>query len=309
MISVNSAAAHVTVVGGGLAGMSAAVALAPRGYRVTLIEKRPALGGRAGSLLDAASGEWIDNCQHILMPCCTNLLDFYRKIGVERRIRFHPEIPFLDSRGRLSRLYSSPLPAPLHCLPSFFALRFLSLRDKWRIAAGLRALRHLAEADESDGRSFLEWLRGKGQSARALAEFWQPVIVSALNEEPARVSAALAAKVFLEAFLSHPKGWWMGIPTVPLGLLYQEPAAGFLRSCGSEVLLRSDVLAVERLDGNRWAVQLRDGPRIDSDKIVLAVPWHALPPLLSGSVRISMMLPPVENLKASPITGVHVWFD
>jgi len=86
---VSAAAPQVAIAGGGLAGMSAAVALAAEGYRVTLIEKRSALGGRAGSYLDAATGEWIDNCQHVLMPCCTNLLDFYERIGVRDKIRFH----------------------------------------------------------------------------------------------------------------------------------------------------------------------------------------------------------------------------
>src|SRR5437867_8405577 len=170
---------HVAVLGGGLAGMSAAIALAQEGCRVTLIEKRTVLGGRAGSHLDVSSGECVDNCQHVLMPCCTNLLDFYGRLGVREKIRFYSEIPFIDEQGRISVLSSSLLPAPLHCAPSFLSLKFLSLGDKFGIARGLVGLIREGKQPESGQITALDWLLAHGQSTRAIQYFWEPVLVSA----------------------------------------------------------------------------------------------------------------------------------
>jgi zeta-carotene desaturase len=221
--------------------MSASIALAGAGYRVTLIEKRPSLGGRAGSQLDAATGEWIDNCQHVLMPCCTNLLDFYRRIKVENRIRFYPEIPFLDSHGRISYLRSSRLPAPLHCLPSFLALKFLKPGEKARIAGGLASLWQLRRDSSRQARPAAEWLLKRRQTKGTIRSFWQPILVSALNDDVQRTSTAYAAKFFIEAFLANSRGWWLGIPTVPLSALYGENVTGLLKGNGSQFLLRSEV--------------------------------------------------------------------
>jgi len=299
----------IAVIGGGLAGMSASAALAEKGYRITLIEKLPTLGGRAGSHYDAAGSEWIDNCQHILMPCCTNLLDFYRRIGVSDKIRFYPKIPFIDTRGRISRLHSSWLPAPLHLLPSFLKLRFLSPRDRLHIASSLISLLrlpgHVAEAREP----FRAWLERHRQSERAIGGFWQAIIVSALNEEPAKVSTGLASWVFVEASLSNPAGWWPGIPVVPLGSLYGEPLAHYLRRRGGSVLLRSEVLRIDGPGATGYRVALRDGRRVEADKVVLAVPWHAAEALLPSCGSAAAASPRFRLLEPSPITGVHLWFD
>jgi squalene-associated FAD-dependent desaturase len=298
----------VAIAGGGLAGMSAAVALATAGYRVALLEKRAALGGRAGSYLEPATGEWIDNCQHVLMPCCTNLLDFYERIGVREKIRFHSEIPFLDAGGRLSLLRSSSLPAPFHCAPSFLRLRFLSAGDKLRVARGLSALLMLARRGTTPAGTALDWFRAHGQNDGTIARFWELVLVSALNENLERASLAYAAKVFLEAFLAHPRGWWLGVPSCPLGALYDEPVARFLRDRGGELRLRT---AVERVvaGGGRLELDLSGGERMTAERLVVALPWRAaaavLPPELPEGLRTSLR----EGFQPSPITGVHLWFD
>lgn len=302
-------AKHVIVVGGGLAGMSAAVALAGHGYRITLVEKRSALGGRAGSHYDAASGEWTDNCQHILMPCCTNLLDFYRRVGCENKIRFYPEIPFLEAGGKLSVLFSSPLPAPFHLLPSFMRLRFLNRRDKWRIACGFFSLRRLRKEDRWKNAPFLDWLRARGQTRQAIDRFWRPIIASALNEDLERAGGAHAAQVFIEAFLANYRGWWLGIPTVPLSVLYGDNVSKTLAGCASEVMLRTEVQQLEMCAGRVREAVLRDGCRLKAEAFVLALPWHAAAGLLPPEARQCADLPPFEKLEPSPITGIHLWFD
>src|SRR5450755_2117911 len=96
MVNLSAPARVVVVVGGGLAGMAAAVALDAVGVNVTLLESRKSLGGRAGSFEDPQTGEELDNCQHVLLGCCTNLLDFYRRIGAEKHIGFHRAVHFVD---------------------------------------------------------------------------------------------------------------------------------------------------------------------------------------------------------------------
>src|SRR5438552_10569643 len=133
---------HVVVVGGGLAGLAASVALAGHGIGVSLLEKNPRLGGRATSYR-LPSGEYIDNCQHVTLRCCTNLDDFYRRVGVQNKIRYYDELLFSDSKGRRGVIKASPLPAPFHLTPSFLTYPLLGLKDKLSIA---RALLHILRA-------------------------------------------------------------------------------------------------------------------------------------------------------------------
>src|SRR6516164_11522814 len=142
----------VAVVGGGLAGLAAGCALASTGFRVTLFERRPYLGGRASSYQHPGTGEVVDNCQHVLLGCCTNLIDFYRRTGVEDRIRWYDYLTFLEPGGRASTISPSPWPAPLHTAPAFLTVQCLGLADKIAIA---RAMAALAPATPSDkGRPF-----------------------------------------------------------------------------------------------------------------------------------------------------------
>ena len=121
----------VIVIGGGIAGLAAAIRLAEQGYKIKLIEKRPVLGGRASSFTDPDTGEPVDNCQHVLMKCCTNLLDFYQRLGVENHIHWFDRFHFIRIDNEISEIYASHLPAPFHLLPSFLKLSALSLRDKF----------------------------------------------------------------------------------------------------------------------------------------------------------------------------------
>jgi squalene-associated FAD-dependent desaturase len=301
-----TARGKIVILGGGLAGMSAAVSLAQSGYQITLVEKRAALGGRAGSHFDVASGEWIDNCQHILMPCCTSLLDFYRRIGVERNIRFHSTIPFIDSNRRVSRLRAGLLPAPFHCAPSFFRLRFLTLGEKLRIASGMVSLLRRNPADDFQATAEA-WLLARRQGKRAIELFWQLVLVSALNETLDRASLGHAAKVFVEAFLSNPRGWWLGVPTVPLGALYGENLCRTLQQHEGSVRTRIRAEKVEVAQDNTLEVVVLGGERIRADKVIVALPWHAVCDVLPPVAAVSCAA--VDGLSPSPITGIHLWFD
>ena len=159
----------VAVVGGGLAGLAAGCALASAGMKVTLFERRPYLGGRASSYQHPGTGEVIDNCQHVLLGCCTNLIDFYQRTGVAGSIRWFERMTFLEPGGRASEIGPSSLPAPLHTTPAFLRASCLEVADKVAIARAMMALAPTTPRDT--GESFLGWLNRHGQTVRAI-ECW-----------------------------------------------------------------------------------------------------------------------------------------
>src|SRR5262249_22046018 len=151
---------HIVIVGGGLAGLSAASCLVDRGLRITLLESRPRLGGRASSFVDPATGELVDNCQHVTMACCTNLADFCRRVGIESMLHREPELIILGPEGQVSRFRAGLGPAPFHLVGSVLSASFLSTRDKLRVAYGLACLAWNRE--ERPGESFAHWLLRHG---------------------------------------------------------------------------------------------------------------------------------------------------
>ena len=232
---------HVAIVGGGLAGLAAGCALAEAGCRVSLYEKRPYLGGRASSYQHPGTGEVVDNCQHVLLGCCTNLIDLYRRTGVDDKIRWYDELTFLEPGGRASRIAPSFLPAPLHNGPSFLGAHCLGLRDKVSIARVMMAL--LPGVPEDNGQSFLAWLERYRPTPAALERFWKPILISALNEDLDRVSVFYAGQVVRESFMKSAAAGRMGIPSIPLSDLYVA-GAGYIQARGGEVFLRASVESI-----------------------------------------------------------------
>ena len=297
------------MIGGGLAGLAASVALADAGYRVRLFEKRPHLGGRATSY-DLPNGEHVDNCQHVTMGCCTNLEDFYRRVGSARQIRYYDRIFFLDRDGRRGIIEPSPLPAPLHLGPSFLLFPSLDIRDKLAIARAMWTITRHGGSPPSAARrvSMLDWLRENHQTENAIRRFWDTVLVSALDERLEKMDAAYGVLVFWKGFLLNRRGFEIGIPTVPLAELYGGCQQA-IESRGGEVRLRAGVRGL-RIEGEQLkAVQLDDGSEIAADACVLAVTQDAVSALLPGPLRAAKPFGPLANLGVSPITGVHFWFD
>ena len=298
----------VLVVGGGLAGLSAACALADEGYRVTLLERRPYVGGRASSYEHPGTGEVIDNCQHVLIGRCTNLIDLYRRLGVENAIRWYRQFTFVEPGGRQSVLGSSGLPAPLHSTPSFLGARAFTWEDKEAIARGL--LQFLWGLPPDSDESFAQWMKRHGQTHGAIERFWKPVLVSALNEDPERISVHYAAKVFRESFLSSARAGEMGIPSIPLSELYGH-ALNYIRARGGDVRLRTSVEAMEPVAGGGWAA--RSGEEsFAADAAVLALPFEGLAKLLPEmpvADGVEALKTKLEGFEHSPITGIHLWFD
>jgi squalene-associated FAD-dependent desaturase len=295
---------HVIVAGGGLAGLAAAAALGGAGYTVDLFEMRGFLGGRATSYPAPASedapGEVIDNCQHILLRCCANLLDFYGRLGVADRIQFHDEFFFIEPGGRMSRLKAGILPRPLHFTGSFLSMQCLSLSDKLALARGILALQRERTRTDLDQITMQQWLEEHGQPPRVIERFWRQVLVSAINEELDRMAAAHGFQVFWLGFLANKRAYEMGVPAIPLGDLYGEDRWAPLSTV--RLRMRMPVERIELQDG-RVAGVVAGGERHVADYYISSLPFE----------RMAAALPelplPLEALEHSPITGIHLWFD
>lgn len=299
---------RVGIVGGGIAGLAAACALADAGLQVTVFERRPFVGGRASSYEHPGTGEIVDNCQHVLFGNCTNLLDFYRRIGALDKVQWFDRLTLIEPGGRRSEFAVSALPAPLHASFSFLRAPALSFADK--IAIGRAMTSFMGDLPPDGPENFADWLTRHRQTPGAIERFWKPVLVSALNEDLDRISVHYAAKVMQDLFLKSADAGRMGVPTVPLSELYSH-AIRYIEARGGRVLLRTGVEATA-LDQGR--VVLQSGANAEAfDQVVLAVPYQALGKLLpaqNGSGDLSAGLrAQLARFESSPITGIHLWFD
>ena len=293
----------VAIAGGGLAGLAAACTLSENGFRVTLFERRPYLGGRASSYEHPGTGEVVDNCQHVLFGLCTNLIAFYKKIGIEDKIRWFDSMTFVEPGGRRSVLKPSFLPAPFHVTPSFLGFKFLNAWDKIVLARALAAL--IAGRPKDDGRSFQEWLQRHHQTRNSIERFWKPILVSALSEDMDRIGVPYAAQVVRESMKSS-EARAMGIPSAPLSELYNA-AKDYITNHGGAVGLRNSVQSfVPTEKGVRLRVQDSEE---EFDYAVLAVPFDSLAKLLPDSADSRDLREKLSHFETAPITGVHLWFD
>ena len=294
------------VIGGGLAGMAAAAVLQAAGVAVTLLESRRELGGRAGSFTDPASGEEIDNCQHVLLGCCTNLLDLYDRLNVRHLIRFEPTIRFAGPDGKRYGLTRTPgVPAPSHLSISFAAFGVLTIREKVAYARAMLAMLRLGRrgretlADVPFGR----WLDEHRQPESLVRKMYDPVLIGALNEDCRLASAKYAIQVFQDAMLAHAKGYVVGIPTVPLSRLYDHHPCQDVR-LGTRV--DSLVYAGRSVTG----VRLAGGEVLSADAVVLATNHHAVRRWIPDDLAaIDARFHGLDRLQSVPILGVHLVFD
>ena len=311
----DSAKPRVIVVGGGLAGLSAAAALGPRGFDVTVLESRPRLGGRASSFLDKTTGQRVDNCQHVAMGCCTNFLHLCETAGLSALLSEQGEVTFImpdGAAGRLSefRPLGRTLPAPLHLALSFARLAHFTAGQKRRLAAGVVALARSRGGEDED---FRAWLDAHRQTGRVASRFWDPVLVSALSEAPDRMSVAGARKVIVDGFLAHPAAWRVFVPTVPLDVLYGERLLAWLSANGVTVRTGAGVRSVDvppnESAGETIGVTARDGRESAADHVVLAVPQDRAAGLVSGEFADAAGLTAAAKLETAAISSVHVWYD
>ncbi len=296
------------IVGGGLAGLAAATALAGRGVSVTLLESRPRLGGRASSFVDRTTGERIDNCQHVNMGCCTNFQHFCRTIGLSHLLRRETQLYFISPDGVTNRFFAAWLPAPLHLWPAIRKLSYLSAVDLRQLTKGLRALVRVDPA-RPRSQSFAEWLQDHRQTPAAIERFWHVVLVSALSETLDRIGVAQARKVFVDAFLANRRGWEVQVPSVPLDDFYGTPLTDWLTSRGAMLRMQTGVKRIVLEGDTVESVELRNGERLPADHVIVTVPHYLALPLLPEQLRDHPQLSGILRLESAPISSVHLWFD
>jgi squalene-associated FAD-dependent desaturase len=304
----------VLIVGAGVAGLAAAVALSGAGARVSLLERKPYVGGRAYSYSHPALDEVIDS-QHVLLGCCTNLIDLCKLSGAERHIRWYDNVTFLepgtaDRPTRRSDIVPGILPSPGHSSLSFLRAPMISLADKSGIALGL--LDFLRGYPDSDDEPFSVWLKRTKQTDRAIRHFWEPVIVGALNDSFDRCSTRYAGQVFHESFMKSAEGGRLGIPAQPLSEFYAA-VAQLAEQQGTTLHLRTSVDRIECGGDGHWQAITSAGAVHRARCLLLALPFEQAARLLAtlpeDSAQRQRILPAMEHFTHAPITTVHLWFD
>jgi zeta-carotene desaturase len=304
---------EVVVVGAGVAGLAAAAALVGDGAKVTLLERRAFVGGRAYSYEHPALGEVVDS-QHVLLGCCTNLIEFCQAAGLAEKIRWYDRQAFLEPGGRANVMEPGGWPAPLHYARSFLRAQMLGNADKIAIARGMMHFLRGSGAN-ADNESVTHWYQRTGQTERAIRHFWEPILVATLNDAAASCSMKYAGKVFYEVFVKNSTGGRLGIPTVPLSEFYAAGAQTIERM-GGRVQLRSGVEKLSQQPDGRWLVRTA-GAEFATGNLVLAVPFQQTRQLVSGMevadaagerVR-SGLLEAMAQFTASPFISVLLWYD
>jgi zeta-carotene desaturase len=310
----------VVVIGAGFAGLSAAVRLARSGARVTVLEARGVLGGRASAYDDGETGDRVDNGQHALLGCYHATFAFLREIGAEDNVALQPalDLPFVDGRGVASRLRCPALPSPAHLLAGVLDWDALGWRDRLgvlRLAPVLIAARRaVARGEPIDdrlarpGETVAQWLRRHGQGPRACEMLWEPLAVAALNQPVEMVAAAPFVRVLAGVFGPDARDGAIALPRTPLDAMYAEPARCAVEAHGGTV--RRHALARVVVDGERVShVEVR-GQRLECDAVVAAVPWHGLAALFHGDTgALAPLLAAAAATPPSPIVTVNLWFD
>ncbi len=308
----------VAIVGGGLAGMAAAVAAVERGVCVELFEAAPRLGGRAGSMLDTTTGQRIDYCQHVAMGCCRSFLDFCRRTGIDDCFDRSTILHFIAPDAAQHDFTPSRwLPAPLHLLPGLMNLKYLTLGERCGIVRALITLMRQKEqrtthANALTGgeRTVGAWLKRHRQSERAIDQFWSVVLVSALGETVDHASLPAARQVFREGFLGSRDASDLLLPRWPLGDILHDRVGKRLIDRGVKVHLATPVHHIDVWPNHPPVLILADGTRRVFDFAIVAVPWRNVRDMFANAALAAFpALAGVEQIEPAAITAVHLWFD
>src|SRR5262245_41256714 len=305
----------VLILGGGFAGLAAAVDLAEAGRRVLLLERRSFLGGRAYSFTDKTTGDTVDNGQHLMMGCYHRTLRFLEKIGSLDKLKFqsYPRVDFLQKEANGSVTHASfkcpPLPAPLHLLGGLVRLKTIGWGDRLRaLGVGLAVRALNGDRDKLAEISVRQWLDSLGQSEHMQRRFWNPMALATLNEAPEIASADMFARVIELGFMRTKRDSAMVISRVGLSDLYTHQAKSFIEARGGEVRLNAEVAEIGFEDNRAAGVTLRSGERIEADVVISAVPYFALRRALTAEVAGSHF-PHLDGLKSAPIVSINLWYD
>ena len=299
--------AKVAVVGGGLAGLAAALDCQRAGLATTLLEARPRLGGATWST--QRNGLWVDNGQHVFLRCCVAYREFLDELGVSDQVTLQPRLalPVRSPTAGTAWLRAQPLPPPLHLAGSLLRFRHLPFLERIRAARIVRRLGTLDLEDAAlDTRSFGSWLEAQGAAPEHVDRFWDLLIRPTVNTPARDASLALATRVYQTGLLEGAGNADIGWSTVPLQALHADPAAAKLRARGAEIRLRAPVQSIEAGGSRQLRLRVADG-WLEVDAVVLAVPHEQAAALLPRDSGVDAA--DVLKLGRSAIVNLHAVFD
>ena len=306
-------AKKVVILGGGLAGLSAARRLLQHDFQVTLVEKRPFLGGRAYSFRDGQQETEVDNGQHVFLGCCSYYRDFLQATGAADKAYLQDRLRIeVVSKGKRATLSSTPFLGRLHLLPSFIRYAHLGVKDKLLVLYGLLKVKLTNRSKRSralDEESGYDWLKRHHQTDRAIDNLWNLFILPSLNDDVRDVSADMALMLFQESLLKKPADSTIGYSRVGLTSLNGEPAQGFIQESGGKLVLGKAITSMEVQDGRITGVELSDGGLLHADAYVSALPFQTLLQVLPEDAASGPFFSRASDLRSSPIVGIHLWYD
>jgi squalene-associated FAD-dependent desaturase len=305
------------VIGGGLAGITAAVALAKANHEVTLLEAKPRLGGATMSF--SRDGLVIDTGQHVFLRCCTAYRGLLDRLGMAAHAPLQPRFDVtVLAPGKQAELKRRRIPAPLHMLPALLGYPFLNFPERMRLALAALAFRRLDEQDpKTDELSLGDWLAAHGQDERTRRVLWDLFSVSSLNVPGDDASLALAAVVVKTGLLGDADAADIGVPALSLGELHGAAAQRLLGRLGATVRLQAKVAGIEPKGDREFHVRLAGsedgdgdtGEDILCDAVVLAVPHEQAAKLVPPGALPAETVDRWAGLGAAPIVNVHVIYD
>jgi squalene-associated FAD-dependent desaturase len=308
----------IVIIGAGVAGLSAATALAQAGRTVIVLDARPQPGGRATAFTDRDTGELVDNGQHVLFGCYRATFEFLHRIGAMDNIRVQPSlaVPYIDRSGRRSVLRCPALPSPLHLLAGILDWDAMPWRDRLaalELAGPLRKARRELKRDGTVAAdppgTVAGWLAAHGQRPKLRAWLWEPLAVAALNQAADVASASPFVRVLAAMFGPDPTAAALVLPTRPLHQMYAEPARRFIEARGGEIRLNA-LARVIVAQGQVEGVEVR-GERVAASAVLSTVPWFDLKRLFAGSPPASLapVVAAAAAMESMPIVTVNLWYD
>ncbi len=311
-LSLNSQLPYdVIIIGGGLAGLSAAVELTARGYKILLLEQRPFLGGRTYSFVDETTGDVVDNGQHLLMGCYHETRWFLKTIGSDHLATLQPNlrIDFLHPKKGFASLSCPPLPAPLHILAGLMNLDTIPFSHRLKLLkVGKELLTTSPEKERKlESMTVDEWLTSLGQTEENKKYLWNIIAIGTLNDDPRTVSALLFYRVLRAAFLGKRENSCLLVPRAGLSKLLVDPAVRFIRARSGLIKVGCGVERILIENGKPEGVRCEDGTVLHVSVVISAVPYYALGSILKNTghdIKESL-----QKFESSPIITTHLWLD
>ncbi len=293
------------VIGGGFAGLSAAVYLSRAGVKVHLLEASPKLGGRSYSFREKTTGDTVDNGQHLLRGCYNYTLDFLKLLGTDNLLPFpnNLHVPFVDKNGKVYHLSTSSGFYPFNLLSAILKFNAVPLSDRFNAALFLgKAL--LYSDRELEKLTVLELLKKENQSERMIKSLWEIIAVGALNADMKEASAKLFVDILKQIFLTGNRSYKMLVPSAGLSKLYCEAATKIIEQNGGKVTCSAKIEKI-KCTGNKIAsVASNEMEHNDFDFVISAIPPYALDKILEPEFSNELNL---EKFKTSPILSAHLW--